>query len=164
MAFATLPYPSMDFVPLDVLTADELDQIVANINAVNGGIAGTSQIADDSISTAKIKNNAVSASKIDWDTLRSGTPVSLGFTASGGTFTATHFGYVVIECAVQSGAKISVSINSAETIVAQGGASAFEWIPIVIPVGKNDVITATSSDGGGNAQVMGGSSKFIPLH
>lgn len=35
MALCVLPYPNMDFVPLDVLTADELDQIVANINAIN---------------------------------------------------------------------------------------------------------------------------------
>lgn len=27
----TLPYPSMDFTPLDILTANELDQMVANI-------------------------------------------------------------------------------------------------------------------------------------
>lgn len=35
MAIVNLPYPSMDFVPLDILTADELDHIVANIEAVN---------------------------------------------------------------------------------------------------------------------------------
>lgn len=27
----TLPYPNMDFTPLDILTADEMDQLVANI-------------------------------------------------------------------------------------------------------------------------------------
>ena len=35
MALVTLPYPSMDFVPLDILTADELDHLVANIEAIN---------------------------------------------------------------------------------------------------------------------------------
>lgn len=35
MAITTLPYPNMDFVPLDILTATELDQIVANIEAMN---------------------------------------------------------------------------------------------------------------------------------
>lgn len=35
MAITTLPYPNMDFVPLDILTAEELDHIVANIEAVN---------------------------------------------------------------------------------------------------------------------------------
>lgn len=35
MALATLPFPNMDFVPLDILTANELDQLVANIEAIN---------------------------------------------------------------------------------------------------------------------------------
>lgn len=35
MALVTLPYPNMDFVPLDILTANELDQLVANIEAIN---------------------------------------------------------------------------------------------------------------------------------
>lgn len=64
MAFAVLPYPSMDFVPLDVLTADELDQIVANINAVNNGSAGTTQIADSSITTAKVADGAITTNKV----------------------------------------------------------------------------------------------------
>lgn len=34
MISITLPYPNIDFVPLDVLKADDLDKIVANINAV----------------------------------------------------------------------------------------------------------------------------------
>ncbi len=33
MATLTLPYPGMDFVPLDILTAAEQDQLVANIEA-----------------------------------------------------------------------------------------------------------------------------------
>lgn len=30
----TLPYPGMDFTPLDILTADEMDQLVANIEYI----------------------------------------------------------------------------------------------------------------------------------
>ena len=30
----TLPYPNMDFTPLDILTADEMDQLVANIEYI----------------------------------------------------------------------------------------------------------------------------------
>ena len=30
----TLPYPDMDFVPLDILTAAEQDQLVANIEYI----------------------------------------------------------------------------------------------------------------------------------
>lgn len=35
MALTNLPYPNMDFTPLDILTADELDHIVANYTAIN---------------------------------------------------------------------------------------------------------------------------------
>lgn len=34
----TLPYPSLDFVPLDVLTAEEMNQIVANYTAIADAI------------------------------------------------------------------------------------------------------------------------------
>lgn len=64
MPIANLPYPSMDFVPLDVLTADELDQIVANINAINNGVVATASIADGAITTAKIAGGGVSTAKI----------------------------------------------------------------------------------------------------
>ena len=65
MAIAVLPYPSMDFTPLDVLTADELDQLVANINAVNNGTVPTASIADGAITTPKIANKAITEAKID---------------------------------------------------------------------------------------------------
>lgn len=38
MISITLPYPSMDFVPLDVLKADDLDKVVSNINAIVNAI------------------------------------------------------------------------------------------------------------------------------
>ena len=41
MALATLPFPNMDFVPLDILTANELDQLVANIEAINNTTSST---------------------------------------------------------------------------------------------------------------------------
>lgn len=50
MAIAVLPYPSIDFVPLDILTADELNQIVENINAINSATipTNTSDLTNDS--------------------------------------------------------------------------------------------------------------------
>ena len=54
MAITTLPYPSMDFVPLDILTATELDQLVANIEAINNSTIVTSAIADDAVTPAKL--------------------------------------------------------------------------------------------------------------
>lgn len=110
MAFAVLPYPSMDFVPLDVLTADELDQIVANINAVNNGSANTSQIANNAISTAKIADgaitttkvadNAITGAKIDWSTTRtelwSGSLNTTGSTTYNFAENAYNFTYLLV--------------------------------------------------------------------
>lgn len=69
MAITTLPYPNMDFVPLDVLTADELDQIVANIDAINNASIPTDSIANSAIITAKLADDSVTSDKIDWTTL-----------------------------------------------------------------------------------------------
>lgn len=66
MAITTLPYPSMDFVPLDILTATELDQLVANIEAINNTTLATSAIADGAITTAKIADDGVTVAKIDY--------------------------------------------------------------------------------------------------
>lgn len=46
MPLVTLPYPNMDFTPLDILTANELDQLVANIEAINNTTAITTALAD----------------------------------------------------------------------------------------------------------------------
>lgn len=69
MSLVTLPYPNMDFVPLDILTANELDQIVANIEAVNNAQITSAQMSNNSVTTAKIADSAVSADKIDWASL-----------------------------------------------------------------------------------------------
>lgn len=83
----TLPYPNMDFVPLDILTASELDQMVANIEYIASGSVfpiSSANIADNAITTAKIGNNAVTSSKIDFTTLGFGnyslSEVDTGFT------------------------------------------------------------------------------------
>lgn len=71
MALA-LPYPDMDFVPLDILLASELNQMVANIEFL---------ASDDvfPVDTANIADSAVTASKIDWTT----TDVAVSFMPSG---------------------------------------------------------------------------------
>lgn len=69
MALTTLPYPSLDFVPLDILTAEEMNQIVANYTAINNATIGTNQLADNSITTQKLANKAVTSDKVDWATL-----------------------------------------------------------------------------------------------
>jgi len=66
MALA-LPYPDMDFVPLDILLASELNQMVANIEYIGDSFP---------ITTVNITDGAVTTDKIDWDT----TGVAVEFT------------------------------------------------------------------------------------
>lgn len=63
MSLTTLPYPNMDFVPLDILTADELDHMVANIEAINS-VNVIDKIGEGSITTEKIANGSVTPYKI----------------------------------------------------------------------------------------------------
>lgn len=87
MSLATLPYPNMDFVPLDILTANELDQIVANIDAVNNAQITSAQMSNNAVTSAKIADGAVSFDKIDWTTFgrqhtTSSTSVTIGTSAT----------------------------------------------------------------------------------
>lgn len=61
----SLPYPSMTFVPLDVLTADEMNQLVANIESLADG----SGLDAGAIGTSAIANAAITSQKIDWTTI-----------------------------------------------------------------------------------------------
>lgn len=67
-----LPYPDMDFVPLDILTANELDQMVANIEYLaNVFPIGSDEIANNAIISTKINDKAVTSDKIDFTTFSS---------------------------------------------------------------------------------------------
>lgn len=57
----TLPYPSLSFVPLDVLTAEEMNEIVANYTYIANQFP---------IGSANIASSAVTSSKIDWTTIK----------------------------------------------------------------------------------------------
>lgn len=61
----SLPYPSMTFVPLDVLTADEMNQLVANIESLADG----SGLDAGAIGTSAIANSAITSELIDWTSL-----------------------------------------------------------------------------------------------
>lgn len=62
-----LPYPSMSFVPLDVLSADELNQMVANDQYLAGlfPVQG-SNIDSGAVDTAQIADGAVTNAKTDF--------------------------------------------------------------------------------------------------
>lgn len=61
----TLPYPDMDFVPLDILTAAEQDQLVANIEYIanqfplTGTNIGTGAVTQDKIDFTTFANYGV---------------------------------------------------------------------------------------------------------
>ena len=68
MSLTTLPNPNMDFTPLNVLTADELDDMVENIEAINNATIQTASIANGAITKAKLAQDALdnySLSEVD---------------------------------------------------------------------------------------------------
>lgn len=88
MALVTLPYPSMDFTPLDILTADELDQIVANYEAINNATIQTTNIANNAVTSAKISlDNSVDGA---WKKMQLGSTINVYFTS--GTLTLSQGG------------------------------------------------------------------------
>lgn len=56
----SLPYPNLDFVPLDVLTADEMNQIVANYTYISNQFP---------LTASAIASGAVTSDKVDWTTM-----------------------------------------------------------------------------------------------
>jgi hypothetical protein len=60
-----LPNPSMSFTPFDILTAEEMNDLVENIEALAAGTG----LNTDAITTVKIDDGAVTNPKIDWTTL-----------------------------------------------------------------------------------------------
>lgn len=65
----TLPYPDMVFVPLDILTAEEQNQLVGNIEFLaNQFPLAASNIANGAIGSAQLADEAVTADKIDFST------------------------------------------------------------------------------------------------
>lgn len=100
---ANLPYPGMDFTPLDVLTADELDQMVSNIEAV----ASVSSVVDlvypvgsiymsATLSTAAQVGSALGGTWVAWGSGRVPVGVNTGDTdfdtaeETGGSKTHNH--------------------------------------------------------------------------
>ena len=68
MSITILPNPSMDFTPLNVLTADELDDMVENIEAINNATIQTASIANGAVTKAKLAQDAFenySTSEVD---------------------------------------------------------------------------------------------------
>ena len=100
---------------------------------------------------------------IDFTTFTTGAGESLGFTTSGGTFTATKSGYVAIQTAVANTQNVKVTLNDTQIAFAQSATSTYLWIPINFCVNSGDVVKVTSSDNGGSGQVVSGQCRFFPI-
>lgn len=138
MAITTLPYPNMDFVPLDVLTADELDHIVANIDAINNASIPTDSIADGAVTSNKIDFTTLPYAYAYTDTRQDSftgiVPYDAfisnnGFTLSGGALRVPKSGYYRISARIsgfgsQGWIRVHIASNTSDsstaTIVGSG--------------------------------------------
>ena len=157
MALTTLPYPSLDFVPLDILTAEEMNQIVANYTAINNSTIGTNQLANNSITTKKLANKAVTSDKVDWTTFKFPIPDYSNGTSisnSTNTWTAPKCGVVVATLVTDTtnGYKnVTISVN--DKVVAKslwtGPTGGYNLqVPAIVPVATGDKVTFSAKDGG----------------
>ena len=104
----TLPYPSMNFVPLDVLTAAEQNQLVANIEYIANQFP---------ITNANIGSAAVKSQNIDWTTIWTDYASSISPALSATVSTETQAkvspdGHVIINLALNGLSNVSVATGS----------------------------------------------------
>ena len=153
MATLNLPYPNMDFVPLDILTAAEMNQMVANDQALAtfaNGLADGTNLSDGIVLTRHLAANAVSADNINFATIkrqqniRSYTgnrstgynpmyyPNVVGTDIGGGLFTHTSDGKINalrrLRLSVAASIQVSTSGNSVFRAHLNGDADANEFI------------------------------------
>lgn len=127
-----IPYPNMDFVPLDILTALELDQMVANIEYIAGSDVfpvANANIADGSVNGAKIANGAVTAQKIDFTTFKQ--PIYAVATTV--TTLTTNFADIVTASNVPVGSYIVIARVA---LMGNGDSSSFDYLVQVTNTGN----------------------------
>ena len=135
MALVTLPYPSMDFTPLDILTADELDQIVANYEAINNATIQTANIANGAITGDKLSKTKIPVMGV-------GTTIitSLGTISSTTTYTATRDCYVVGKANARNGSAYII-LDGANVAGVPYSDTAFIQVAFALPLVKGQTIT-----------------------
>lgn len=135
MALVTLPYPSMDFTPLDTLTADELDQIVANYEAINNATIQTANIANDAITGDKLSKTKIPVMGVGTTIIK-----NLGTISSTTTYTATRDCYVVGKANARNGSTY-ITLNSAWVAGVPYSDTAFIQVAFALPLVKGQKIT-----------------------
>lgn len=135
MATATLPYPNLDFTPLDILTASELDQMVANdkylANFCNGLAKGTN-----------IENGVIQSRHISWSGMTNGSSYiklgsilicfgSINVNFSGQAYSGESYGKVNFPTKFKSAPKLVLSRSDSPANVGEyvsySGLSASEF-------------------------------------
>ena len=150
---------------IDTFTANQSMNVTVDLA---GGIYADDPTApanpDGWVNTSELVDEAVTAAKIDFDTLSTGAPSSLGLSTSGGTFTATSFGMACVQTAVAAGANVVIKKNDVQIAKTQAPTSgAYTWVPVTVILGKSDVLKVETSDSGGNAQVVTSGSVFYTI-
>lgn len=135
MALVTLPYPDMDFTPLDILTADELDQIVANYEAINNATIQTANIANGAITGDKLSKTKIPVMGIGTTIIK-----SLGTISSTTTYTATRDCYVVGKANARNGSTY-ITLDSAIVAGVPYSDIAFIQVAFALPLVKGQTIT-----------------------
>ena len=146
----TLPYPDMDFVPLDILTAQEQDQLVANIE----------YIADQfPIQSANIANSAVKSQNIDWTTIeRIPSPTTtvlsnIGDIASSTTISITQNGFIIGKAVTLSEGSATISLTNDNSGFILGGIPYTNYsgnmqVGFCVPVRSGETIYCVLQGGG----------------
>lgn len=175
MALTTLPYPSLDFVPLDILTAEEMNQIVANYTAINNATIGTNQLANNSITTPKLANKAVTSDKVDWTTLSGDEWPLINTTTSNKninnkadytqySFTVPASGRYFVSFTQQLGSNaangygLTLKIKLGDTTICQSGAAItgnasymYGAVSCAVSANSGQVISCTTTGGSANS-------------
>lgn len=145
-------------------TANQSSASTVNIETIYADDYISTSPIPTTVTTAMIEDGAVTAAKIDFDTLSTGSPSSLGLSTSGGTFTATSFGMACVQTAVAAGANVVIKKNDVQIAKTQAPTSgAYTWVPVTVILGKSDVLKVETSDSGGNAQVVTSGSVFYTI-
>lgn len=142
-----LPYPDMNFTAFDILTAEEMNQLVANIEALSDGSGlAPSSVTADKLNAAshypfRVSRNASASTGagsyavVAFDTEQ----YDVGNNVSSGVFTAPVDGYYefrwCVTASMSSGASetyssalhIDGSIYTRGNLVSSPGASGFNW-------------------------------------